>query len=482
MNTQTQKSMPVKMDNHLLALKLKTMLNYLKRVVLAMLVAGSMFIGLAQPQPVLAGDFDVSNFTELAQAIDDANVNAGLDTIRLNADITLTGNLPLIRSDILFEGNHHFVDGAGTYRVFFVGRFDSAPTVTFQNLTIQNGKAQGGSGNGGGAGLGGGVFVFDGNVTLKNVTFANNNATGGFGASGYTGGGGMGGTGGANSGGGGGGLWAGADGGQGSFGANGVSGSSAGNYGGGGGMGFDLGGNGGGFYGGAGGTGTYSGGGGGGYYGAGGFGGDSFFNAVGGAGGFGGGGGGGTYAGAGGFGGGGGGGYFAGAGSFGGGGGGGYYAGSGGFGGGGGGGSYSYRMGGFGGGHGASSSSSGGGGAGFGGGLFAHAGSLTLHNVAFNNNSAVGALRTDPGAGSGQGNGGGIFICTYGTASGQINDSTAATCSAVVAAESCGVTFSGNTAKDGDATTANPNNSFGNLGSSVTNFCVGRIFLPYIHR
>ncbi|HNT74762.1 MAG TPA: choice-of-anchor Q domain-containing protein [Anaerolineae bacterium] len=402
--------------------------------------------GATSATPVYAANYPVSTFAELTAAITNANASPEDDIITFNGDIVLSGNLPLIRSNIVFEGNHHAVSGNHQYRVFFVGRYDSAPTVTFRNLTIQNGKAQGGSGQGGGAGLGGGLFVYTGTVTIENVTFANNNATGGDHSSDpfISGGGGMGGNGGirglsGSGGGGGGGLWAGANGGAGASSGTGGTGGTAGDFGGGGGGAYD-GGNGGGAYGGLGSTGTAGGGGG--------LNGGNSSSSTGGYGGCGGGGGGGGLGGGtqrggnGGFGGGGGGSpnYSGGCAA----------GGSGGFGGGGGSGS----NGGFGGGSGAYPYSTGGGGAGLGGGVFVRAGALTLKNVTFNSNSANHGISES----NGKGKGGGLFLCT---------SSIAAECHASVTAASCGAVFSGNTAQDDEGTATDNDNIYGDLGSAA---------------
>jgi uncharacterized repeat protein (TIGR01451 family) len=426
---------------------LKAALRLIRRAVVAMLISGSLLIGPRQVIPAYAANYTAATFAELVTAIDTANSIAGADTISLTADITLTGNLPLIKSDITFEGNSHSVNGNNTYRVFFVGGGVTltAPTVTFRNMTIQNGRAQGGSGSGGGAGLGGGMFVYDGNVTVENVTFANNTATGGSGAW-VSGGGGMGGNGGSNYGGGGG-LWAGANGS--SFTG---SGGSAGNYGGGGSSRAQpgaFGGSGGGLNPGAG---TYHAGGGGGVNGG------NASPSHGGNGGWGGGGGGGAIGtgGVGGFGGGGG--YGNGGnGGFGGGGG---ASGNGGFGGG----TYGSRSPGYGGGSGHGGF---GGGAGFGGGLFARDGLITLTNVAFNNNSANHGSSLYSASGT-MGKGGGLFICKAGSGTGEIGHATAAECGAALSPYSCAVTFSGNTAQDDTAVATDNDNVFGNLGYAAS--------------
>ena len=346
------------------------------------------------------------------------------DANRLNAD------LPAINlasgSSLNIVGAGHTIDGANTYRGFFV----LSGEVTIDRLKIQHATAEGGAGGaglsagGGGMGAGGGVFVNSGaKVTLVDVSFVDDGAIGGDGGRGAVlagagGGGGMGGDGGASAGlsiggdslggnhgaGGGGGLGLGASGGlggalrggSGTGGAEGIAtGAASGGAGGGdgaAGAGGSNGGGGGGGRGGRGGTGGWEAGNGGG----GGIGGSA--GGIGGSGGSSGGdggdfgGGGGAYlvvsGGAGGFGGGGGGATAAG--------------GDGGFGGGGGGahGSGAVGSGGFGGGAGGPSAftpypgGGGGGGAGFGGALFVrNGGELILDNVKFNGGSVQGGQR-----------------------------------------------------------------------------------------
>ncbi len=109
-------------------------------------------------------------------------------------------------STLNIVGDNHVLDGANAYRGIFV----IAGTVNISDLTIQNTTATGGKGGaglsagGGGMGAGGGLFVNTGaNVTLSNVSFADDAAVGGTGGQGaYTGsgggGGGMGGAGGSS--------------------------------------------------------------------------------------------------------------------------------------------------------------------------------------------------------------------------------------------------------------------------------------------
>ena len=366
----------------------------------------------------------------------DQNSQAGLGTgtaysitLAPGATLTETANLTAINLsgadtlDIDGGPTGATLDGGNLYRGFFV--YQGA--VTIENLTIQNAVAKGGvgsQGGGGGAGLGGGLFVandpandaFPAAVTLNNVTFTHDQAIGGAGGSNSgTGaggsGGGLGGAG-AMGYGGGGGIGDGTStGGSGSTDSNGAPGIVAGAQGGGTGSdgtsdnphgtagGADGGGGGGGSQ-------TFSNSASGGTataFGGGGGGGIAGASGTvngGGAGGFGGGGGGGNYGGNGGFGGGGGGGYFG-------------YGGAGGFGGGGGAGSPG-GLAGFGGGDGATNSGSdrisesGGGGLGAGGDVFVQQGALlTITGGKLSGGSVTGG--TSPGN-AGQALGSGIFI------------------------------------------------------------------------
>ncbi|GAA4332520.1 hypothetical protein GCM10023165_07160 [Variovorax defluvii] len=107
-------------------------------------------------------------------------------TINLTADIILNGNIGVLAGDplkpITINGNRHTLDGAGTYRGFFLG----AGTVTINDLTLQNLRAKGGDGGqdfamgGGGMGAGGAVFARSGvDLTLNNVSLVSNSAVGG---------------------------------------------------------------------------------------------------------------------------------------------------------------------------------------------------------------------------------------------------------------------------------------------------------------
>ncbi len=140
--------------------------------------------------------------------------------------VTLTQSPPLINlfnTDTVSIGNSSgsptIIDGGGVCRPFFIVQ----GTVTLQNLTVQNGLAQGGNGGtggcpaatggtgsgGAGAGLGGALFIDSAAVILNNVNFISNAASAGRGGQGQNntsnggggGGGGMGGNGGDGTGG-----------------------------------------------------------------------------------------------------------------------------------------------------------------------------------------------------------------------------------------------------------------------------------------
>lgn len=176
-----------------------------------------LILGLDTLGPAAAATFTVSNINDsgagsLRQAITDANL-AGVGTHTITFAGALTGGTITLASDLPAITNSVTVNGAGTSglaisgndtsRVFFVGTSNgTAVTVTIENLTVQNGLGAGGNGGaagGGGAlGAGGGLFVATGaNVTVANVSFVNNQAAGGDGASGngLGGGGGFGGAG-----------------------------------------------------------------------------------------------------------------------------------------------------------------------------------------------------------------------------------------------------------------------------------------------
>ena len=159
----------------------------------------------------------------LSKAILDANTAAGDDTITLTTNVRFTA-VPqvLIDSNIAFIGGNFTVSGdvnnnssndAGDVRPFFI----KSGTVSFSNLTITGGRAQGGNGNGGG-GFGGN----GGSNTNASSIGGNGGSGGAFGGSGGAGGNRTNGGNGTGGGGGGGGFnWT--NGGNGAFGGGGGS-------------------------------------------------------------------------------------------------------------------------------------------------------------------------------------------------------------------------------------------------------------------
>jgi hypothetical protein len=122
----------------------------------------------------------------LSWAIDQANIQAGADTIslqnnvRLNFGDTLLPMVTLIDSDITFKGNGYTISGDNNNNnqvdekdrpIFFV----KSGNITFNDLTLKGGVAKPGAGA---AGMGGGLFIYGGDVTLNHVVLDNNQALG----------------------------------------------------------------------------------------------------------------------------------------------------------------------------------------------------------------------------------------------------------------------------------------------------------------
>jgi len=156
-----------------------------------------------------------------AQEIDSTTyeINFTVSSVSLGA---ILPPINLFNTDTIIIGNSSgsptIIDGNSLYRPFFVSQGD----VTFQNLTITNGVAQGGAGGsgggGGGMGAAGAIFIDQATVTVSNVSFDTNTASAGLGGlsgSGIGGGGGLGASGGSSNngrGGGGGGGYSGSGG------------------------------------------------------------------------------------------------------------------------------------------------------------------------------------------------------------------------------------------------------------------------------
>jgi uncharacterized protein with beta-barrel porin domain len=147
------------------------------------------YLGLEATQVVSNGND--SGMFSLRAAILAINAGGTPDDIRINngTTVTLLSSLPVIGPNVtaIFSPGTATVDGGGVGQVFFVN--SGTNTVSFSNLTVQNGHAQGGvggsgnSGGGGSLGAGGGVCVYSGFVQLANISFNTNSAIGGAGGS-----------------------------------------------------------------------------------------------------------------------------------------------------------------------------------------------------------------------------------------------------------------------------------------------------------
>src|SRR3569832_930205 len=153
-------------------------------------VAGDANIGTAGSFSGTSGD--------LRGVLNYINQNPGSHTVSFSLGgsntITLGAMLPIVNlnaaNTVIIDGtnggNTIAINGANTYRGFFVEQGN----VTFQNLNIQNVKAQGGNGGAGqgggggaGAGAGAGFFIDQATVTISNVSITQATAAGGNGGS-----------------------------------------------------------------------------------------------------------------------------------------------------------------------------------------------------------------------------------------------------------------------------------------------------------
>ena len=131
------------------------------------------------------------NGTSLREAIIAANANGEDDTIIIDEvfsdSIFLTSDLPTITTNMVIIGSGTIIgiSGQDMHRVFTVT--GATTEVTFRDISIRNGLAQGGDGGatisggggGGAAGMGGAMFIDDGVVILDRVRFSDSEATGG---------------------------------------------------------------------------------------------------------------------------------------------------------------------------------------------------------------------------------------------------------------------------------------------------------------
>ncbi|MCP4211315.1 MAG: hypothetical protein GY764_07525 [Halieaceae bacterium] len=107
----------------------------------------------------------ISDETELADGITWANANPGADPLELDDNVTLSGTLPTIDTEITLNGGGFYVDGASAYQVFYV---TAAGDLSVDNVTIQNGLVNNG----------GGGIRNAGTLTVTASTFSGNSSSG----------------------------------------------------------------------------------------------------------------------------------------------------------------------------------------------------------------------------------------------------------------------------------------------------------------
>ena len=112
-----------------------------------------------------AANISVDQDCSLSEAIHAANndhefdrctAGDGDDTITLTGDITLSGRLPTITTDLTIDGSNFTVSGDDSTAIFSI----SDATVTLQNITITNGRT---------GARGGAVHVDSGTLILRNA-------------------------------------------------------------------------------------------------------------------------------------------------------------------------------------------------------------------------------------------------------------------------------------------------------------------------
>jgi predicted outer membrane repeat protein len=150
-----------------------TRLHHRIRGLLALLLTLAL-LPLLTPAPARAASFTVTNTNDsgagsLRQAILDANVIAGADTITfgVSGTITLASTLPAIVDELTIDGTGQSItiSGNSAARVMVV---NPGKTLNLNALTIANGAS--------GSGGGGGLFTEGGTVNVNHSTFSGNSA------------------------------------------------------------------------------------------------------------------------------------------------------------------------------------------------------------------------------------------------------------------------------------------------------------------
>lgn len=123
----------------------------------------------------------------LRQVLAEANAAAGSNGIGFDLPgpppwrIELQSDLPPVTGRVCIVGPYAgalTVDGSGKCRPFFIG----GGSLALEHFTVAGGLGKGGDGTGGGggaAGMGGGLFIYQGEVVLRRMLFQGNLALGG---------------------------------------------------------------------------------------------------------------------------------------------------------------------------------------------------------------------------------------------------------------------------------------------------------------
>lgn len=172
-------------------------MHAVRRSSLALIILFLSFTSLPLGE-VSAADLTVDEDCTLSKAIIAANNDAafekcsagdGEDTITLTDDVTLSGRLHTINTDMTIDGDGHTVSGGDSTMIFRI----SAATVTLEDITITNGRtgARGGAVHVDSGDLnlvdavvkdswagdaGGGIYISDGNVSISSSQVKDNTA------------------------------------------------------------------------------------------------------------------------------------------------------------------------------------------------------------------------------------------------------------------------------------------------------------------
>jgi outer membrane protein assembly factor BamB len=129
------------------------------------------------PTPSCPDPNNISTEADLSNCIQRANIQAGPQTLRLGANITLTERLPIILSEIVLDGKGHFLSGCNALPALQV---NEPGNLTLSDITIKNSRNdfRGFNGDAGsiyeGLGYGGGLYNYAGMATILNSTFSGN--------------------------------------------------------------------------------------------------------------------------------------------------------------------------------------------------------------------------------------------------------------------------------------------------------------------